>query len=40
MIRHVTNEVIIKFKSRKCNSLFKPLIKGNMKYINIIKFLN
>ena len=39
MIRHVTNIVIINFKSRECNNLFKPLIKRNMKYIKFNQFL-
>ena len=39
MFRHVTYEVIINLRRRKSNNLFKPLIKGNIKYPKFNQFL-
>ena len=39
MIRHVANKFYHKLKCRKCNSFFKSLIKGNIKYTKSFNFL-
>ena len=39
MVRHVSNKTIINLKRRKCNNLFKSLVKGNTKYTESLNFL-
>ena len=38
LIKHVTNKTI-NLKRRKCCNLFKPLIRGNIKYMKFNHFL-
>ena len=38
MIKDITNKIIIILKWRKCNNLFKPLTKRNVKYIKFNLF--